>query len=92
MDEETQNNATSENPSEGIQSETVSEIDRAYQVAEMQKRENDRREDLLKREESLQARKIVGGQSEGAGQEVKKVEQTAVEYKNEVLAGLHNGN
>lgn len=61
----------SEDTGEGIQSETVSELDRADQIAERQKRENDRREKLLDREEKLEARRAVGGRAE-AGQTPKE--------------------
>ncbi len=52
---------------DGVQQKTISELDRADQIAERQKRENDRREELLTREEALAARKAVGGVAE-AGQ------------------------
>jgi len=74
-----------EDAGEGVQSETISVLDRSDQIAQMQKRENDRREAILTREEELQARKAVGGETE-AGQQApvisedqKKIDN-AVEY------------
>jgi hypothetical protein len=71
---------------EGVQSKTISELDRADQIAERQKRENDRREELLTREEALAARKTVGGITD-AGKEEKPKEETAAEYKDRVMSG-----
>ena len=71
---------------EGFQSETISELDRADQIAERQKRENDRREALLQREESLEARRKIGGVTE-AGQTQKPKEETPKEYTERVLRG-----
>ena len=75
---------TSEDTGEGIQSETISELDRADQIAERQKRENDRREELLTREENLAARKAVGGVTEaGQTQEVK--EESNADYAKKIM-------
>ena len=59
-------------------------LDRADEIAERQKRENDRREAILEREEALAARKAVGGELE-AGQEPVKKEETAEEYAEKVM-------
>lgn len=53
-----------EDTNERIQSKAISEIDRADQIAERQKRENDRRESILVREEALAAMRTVGGEAE----------------------------
>ncbi len=66
-------------PEEGVQSETVTELDRADQIAERQKRENDRREKLIDREEGLAARKMVGGTAD-AGQKPEKKPETDDEF------------
>ena len=71
----------------GVQPETVSELDRADSIAERQKRENDRREAILDREESLAARQAVGGKSEAGQPEVKEKEETPKEYKDRVMSG-----
>lgn len=67
-DEKGKSEVTTETENAGVQSETTSELDRADQIAERQKRENDRREQLLLREENLEARRRVGGVTE-AGQQ-----------------------
>ncbi len=93
--EEGNDKPASEKSDEGIQSETISELDRADQIAERQKRENDRREELLNREESLAARKAVGGVTE-AGQASAKKEETPHEYRmrveKEMAEGTFNDN
>ena len=88
MDETTQEepvNAVEDN-AERVQSKTMATLDRADEIAERQKRENDRREELIQREEALAARKAVGGELE-AGQETKKVEETPKEYAERVMSG-----
>ncbi len=70
---------------DGSESKTVSELDRADQIAERQKRENDRREELLTREENLQARKTVGGRAEAGGVAEKPKELSPEEYANQVM-------
>ncbi len=70
---------------EGVQSEATTDLDRADQIAERQKRENDRREELLTREEALAARKAVGGITEAGSEPVKK-EETSKEYAEKVMA------
>lgn len=71
---------------EGVQQETISELDRADQIAERQKRENDRREEILNREEALAARKAVGGTAEG-GQPPTKPKETPQEYGKRIMTG-----
>ena len=75
-----------DSPGDGDKSETISELDRADQIAERQARENDRREAILKREENLAARKAIGGETE-AGKPEKKKEETPKEYKDRVMRG-----
>lgn len=78
---------TPENTDEGVQQKTISELDRADQIAERQKRENDRREDLLKREEALAARRAIGGGTEAGGETPKLPEMTDKEYAEKALSG-----
>ena len=92
MDEEIKADDKKEEPvkeskdtGEGIQQETISTLDRADQIVQMQKRENDRREALITREESLQAKRMVGGVTD-AGQAPEKKEETPVEYMKKVMA------
>ena len=75
---------------EGIQSKTVSTLDRADEIAERQKRENDRKEKLIERDEALQARKAVGGVTE-AGQPAEKKEETPKEYNDRIEKELSEG-
>ena len=89
MDEETQEQGTSENTRERVQSETTSELDRADQIAERLKRENDRKEVLLSREENLAARRTVGGVAE-AGVESKPKVETDEEYTEKFQNGEVN--
>lgn len=77
-------------PKEGVQSETISELDRADQIAERQKRENDRREELLNREEALEARRTVGGVTE-AGKPVETKKETDSEYRQRIDKELAEG-
>ena len=78
---------TAQAQDDGVKPETVSELDRADQIAERQKRENDRREALLVREENLEARKRVGGDT-SAGQAVaKKKEDTDEEFEQKLRDG-----
>ena len=86
MNDEEKANEPETDSNERIQPETISELDRADQIAERQKRENDRREELLQREEALAARKAVGGIAEAGQEEVKK-EQTSKEYAEEIMSG-----
>ena len=79
-----------DNSKDGEASKTISELDRADQIAERQKRENDRREELLTREENLAARKAVGGVTE-AGQEAPKPEpETDEQYVEKMKQGEVN--
>lgn len=78
------------NNAEGVQSQTVTELDRADEIVERQARENERREKILDREEALAARKVVGGVAE-AGQETVKKEETNSDYTKKVMSGELNG-
>ena len=97
MDEKKENNeekkestTTPEDTTEGIQQQAITELDRADQIAQMQKRENDRREDLITREEALQARRMVGGVAEAGQTKPKEKEESPEEYAMKVLAGKYN--
>jgi hypothetical protein len=78
-----------ENTGKGLQQETISELDRADQIAERQKRENDRREELIKREEALAARRVVGGKADAGDTPKKKSEdEKYAEDAKERYAGM----
>ena len=77
-----------EDSKERVQSKTVETLDRADEIVERRKRENDREEAILERKEALAARQAVGGVTEaGQPQEKEKKEQTSKEYADEVMAG-----
>lgn len=79
-----------ENTQEGDKSKTVSELDRADQIAERMARENDRRIQILDREENLAARKAVGGVA-GVHQEPEKPKElTDTEYAEALQKGEVN--
>ena len=69
----------------GDDTQTGSLIDRADASAKRLKAENDRKEELLKREEEIVARRRLGGETEGAPQEAVKKEETPAEYKDRVM-------
>ena len=81
----------SKDSGEGVQSEAVSTLDRADQIAERQARENDRREKLLDREEALAARRAVGGTTEAGSVKEKPKEETPKEYRARVTKELAEG-
>lgn len=91
MDEEKKEKQGSpENSEERLQRETVSELDRADQIAERMARENERREKLLAREEALEARRRVGGVSEIEPEPQKPKEESNIEYMQKVMSGQLN--
>ena len=75
---------------EGIQSKTVSTLDRADEIAERQERANAKRIEILDREEALAARKAVGGVTD-AGQVIEKKEETPKEYNDRIEKELSEG-
>lgn len=85
---------TKEKPADDIgagdKSQTISELDRADQIAERQKRENDRRESLLTREENLEARRKIGGLAE-AGKPSEKKEESDHDYRMRIQKELAEG-
>lgn len=85
-EETTTESTTTADTVAGVQQKTISELDRADQIAERQIRANKERLDILDREEALEARRKVGGVT-GAGQPSEKPkEETPVEYKNRVMS------
>ena len=73
------------------ENETITHLDRADQIAQMQKRENDRREDILVREEQLMARKQTGGDTEGGTKEEPEKKETDKEYRARVEKEMAEG-
>ena len=88
--EETKEQSTSDNTGEGVQPKAVTDLDRADSIAERQKRENDRRENLLQREEALEARRKVGGVTNAGEQAPKPKEETDEDYHEKFMKGEAN--
>ena len=59
----------------------------ANQAAERLERANQEKRELLKREEEMEARRILGGRSKGAEQVKQPEEEDPVEYSKRALAG-----
>ena len=68
----------------------ISTLDRADEIAERQKRENDRREKLIEREEALAARRAVGGETDAGKPTEKPKELTDIEYAEALERGEVN--
>lgn len=62
-------------------------LDEAREIAKELKEQNDRKEELLAREEELAAKQAVGGTAEAGMQPPEKKEETAQEYKNRIMRG-----
>ena len=75
---------------EGEAKKTLSDLDRADLNVQAQKRENDRKEKLIEREENLLARKMIGGETESAPQSEKK-EETDKEYRTRIEKEMASG-
>jgi len=95
MDEQKQKEETTEEQktpvednANGNESQTTPIIESANKAALELKTENDRREKLLQREEQLEARRTLGGMSEGKGPEEEKKELTPKEYADMVSKGI----
>jgi len=90
MNEEKENvtkeGITSDNANRS-ESETTPLIKSASYAAERLREENNRREKLLEREEQIIARRTLGGETEGLGQEIKPKEETPKEFKDKFLKG-----
>jgi hypothetical protein len=88
MNEETtqkEEEPTTTDTGEGVQSKATSDLDRADEIVERRNRVWEREEAILERKEALAARQAVGGTID-AGQEPKKVEETPEEYAKRVMA------
>ena len=81
----------SKDSGEGLHDKTTTDLDRADSIAERLKRENDRREKLLEREEALAARRAVGGTTEAGGVKETAKEETPKEYRARVTKELAEG-
>jgi hypothetical protein len=92
MENEINREISKENPEvvEEVKDETPKLVKEAKEVAEVMKKENDRREKLIEREEKSLTRKEALNQLGGgspAGSRPEKHEETAQEYKDRILKG-----
>lgn len=71
---------------EGDKPKAISPIDAANNAAERMEKANLKHEELLKKSEELEAKKILGGTTE-AGVQIPKQEETPAEYAKRVMGG-----
>ena len=62
-------------------------LEETKKVVENLKAENDRHEALVKKEEELEARRLLGGHTDAGIQPPKPVEETPQEYAKRIMAG-----
>ena len=67
--------------------EVPEHIKQAREEREGMAKENDRREAILKREEDLEARRTLGGKSEGPTKVKEEDKETPQEYAQKILEG-----
>jgi hypothetical protein len=79
--------AIEEAPKEEIKEETLSAIDAAKKIQEQIAAENDRREEILKREEKLHAERMLAGTAGGGIPKEEPKEETPEEYAKRVISG-----
>ena len=85
---ETQETQPSQEPVAGQQpTETTPVIQAANEAAASLKTENDRKEQLLIREEAIQARNALGGTAEAGEEPAKPKEETPQDYAKRVMEG-----
>lgn len=93
-DEQTQEGETQETTKEdtgtGDKSEATNVVEAARETAERLEKANTEGAAILKQQQELAARELLGGKTAGAEQEEKK-ELSNADYMKEVLAGKHNG-
>ena len=82
---------TKDDSGDGAKAKTIETLDRADEIAERQKRENDRREELISRDEQLEARKAVGGETEAGKATAEKKEESPKEYNDRIEKEMSEG-
>ena len=80
---ETKTEETTEETSE----EELTEAEELKKLTAALKEENDRRSEIIMKEEKAKAEKLLGGKGEGAPQDKKKEEISDVDYAKATLAG-----
>lgn len=76
-----------ENEKEDKPAETPSLLEETKKVVEQLKTENDRREAIQKKEEELEARRMLGGKTDAGIQPPKPAEETPQEYAKRIMSG-----
>lgn len=71
---------------QGSSRETLTLLERTERATEARIKANEQTEALLKRQEDLKAKELLGGQAEG-GTPVKVKEETPSEYRDRVMSG-----
>ena len=71
---------TEEDKDEETQESPITDIERAHVAAKAMKKENDRRETIVAREEKLEISRTLGGRADAGKPEVKKEKLTDEEY------------
>lgn len=87
MDEENKKKQTTGDSGEGDKSKKATLIDEANAAAKRLEEANERKSELLKQEEELNAKRILGGGSEAGGEPEKPKEETPKEYADKVMRG-----
>ena len=71
----------------GIQSETVTLIDKANAAAERLEKANARQAELISQQENIEARRMLGGQTNAGIQPPVQKEETPGEYSKRIMSG-----
>lgn len=90
---EKEERGTDENTNDGNKRETTSLIEQANAAAKRLEEANKKKEELLKQEQEIEARRVLGGVTEGGKIEQKK-DETPAEYRarieREIAEGKYN--
>jgi hypothetical protein len=90
MDEKDKEQGTSEDAGEGIQPKAATLVDEANTAAQRLETANERKAELLRQEEDLEAKRALGGRSD-AGQAPVKKEETPQEYRARIEKEIQEG-
>ena len=74
-------------PAEQPKTEALSMVERAEISVKAMKEQNDRYEELVKRNEEAAARTMLGGQTQAGQPQEKQKEETPAEYTKRIMAG-----
>ncbi len=79
-----------EETKEEVKEEEKTQTQTLAMTVEMLKKENDRHEDLLRKQEELTAKNLLSGTSDAASKPQETKEETPAEYAKKVLSGEIN--